>query len=641
MGVVYRARDTQLERTVALKVLGEFLSADETARARLLREARTASALNHPNICTIHEVGEAEGQTYIAMEFVEGRPLSAAIAGQGLAVETVLRYGIQVADALAHAHEKGTVHRDLKSSNVVITPEGRVKVLDFGLAKRLRERPGEATRSRESLTEAGTVVGTLSYMAPEVLRGRQADERSDLWAVGVMLHEMVAGELPFRGQTGFEISSAILREAAPPLPERAPLGLRAIIQRCLAKEAGERYQRAGEVRAALEAIQLGAAVAPAALAPVSAGGWSRRQWIGAAGAAAVALVSIGFGISRRKRQQVPQAGPRLSNGGRPSKNPEANEYFERALLVERGQFDLQKMRQMLERALEIDARFAEARAEYGFTHLLMIMTGYSNDASWVYKAEAELRRALQDDPDCGRAHASLAGVYMHMGRKERMPAEVEKALKANSDDPEAWVWLLHYHWSNGDYAQAQAAAKQALDRHPLYFPARMLLGEMLREQGDIAGAIREQQRSLDQDPQNIHVRWFLARAYIDSGDLPKARQRLEAARPADRQAYTTRLLWGRLLALEGKPAEARKEVDEEVLKHAALLSWLNLDVAEFYALLGEAPKALEWLDRAVRAGDDREDWFRRDPMLANIRNEPRFQQILSSVAFRRKQRAKQ
>ena len=154
MGVVYRARDTKLERIVAVKVVAE--GADQ---ARLIREARTASALNHPNICTIYEVGEAEGQTYIAMEYVEGRPLSARVAGEGLAIEAVVRYGAQIADALAHAHERGIVHRDLKSANVIITPQGRAKVLDFGLARRLGAGVvEEVTHSLASLTEASGVA---------------------------------------------------------------------------------------------------------------------------------------------------------------------------------------------------------------------------------------------------------------------------------------------------------------------------------------------------------------------------------------------------------------------------------------------------------------------------------------------------
>ncbi len=234
MGVVYRALDTQLERAVALKVVGGQAQADENARARLLREARTASALSHPNICTIFQAGVADGETYIAMELVEGQPLSAMVPGDGLPVDRVIRYAVQIADALAHAHERGVVHRDLKSANVIITPEGRPKVLDFGLAKRVVEtKAGEATRTADPLTEAGTVAGTLNYMAPEVLRGEPADARSDLWALGVMLYQAVSGTLPFRGTTAFETTSAILKDLAPPLPAQVPPGLASSSNACL------------------------------------------------------------------------------------------------------------------------------------------------------------------------------------------------------------------------------------------------------------------------------------------------------------------------------------------------------------------------------------------------------------------------
>jgi len=174
MGVVYKAEDLKLKRCVALKLLSEQLSKETHAMARLEREAQAASALNHPHICTIHEVGEAEGQAYIAMEYVEGRTLKALAEPGGLPVETVLRYGAQIADALAHAHERGVVHRDLKSANVVITPDGQVKVLDFGLAKRLPDRgKAESTHATETLTEAGVIAGTLPYMAVErQARGR-------------------------------------------------------------------------------------------------------------------------------------------------------------------------------------------------------------------------------------------------------------------------------------------------------------------------------------------------------------------------------------------------------------------------------------------------------------------------------------
>jgi serine/threonine protein kinase len=176
MGVVYRAHDLQLDRDVALKVLPSKSLTDETARARLLREARMASKLNHPHVCTIHEVGEADGQAYIVMELVEGKSLSALLEGRALPVEQVLRYGQQVVDALAHAHERGVVHRELKSANVVITPEGRAKVLDFGLAKRLGGDGGAegTTVTQATVTAPGSLTGTLAYMAPEQLRGQPA-----------------------------------------------------------------------------------------------------------------------------------------------------------------------------------------------------------------------------------------------------------------------------------------------------------------------------------------------------------------------------------------------------------------------------------------------------------------------------------
>lgn len=257
MGVVYRARDEVLHRDIALKVVSEAAAEGESSKKFLLHEARASSALNHPNICTIHEVGEGLGELYIVMELVEGRPLSALISGMGLAVESVLRYGGQIAGALAHAHSRGIVHRDLKSSNIAVTPAGLVKILDFGLARRVPiGKPGaEKTEVLGQFQDTDTISGTLTYMPPEVLRGEPGDHRVDLWALGVVLYEAAAGQLPFRGRTSFEISSAILHELAPPLPARIPPGLWAVIQKCLAKEPAQRYQQAGEIQAALEAIQ--------------------------------------------------------------------------------------------------------------------------------------------------------------------------------------------------------------------------------------------------------------------------------------------------------------------------------------------------------------------------------------------------
>jgi serine/threonine-protein kinase len=303
IGEVYRARDEQLERDVALTLVEAASVPHATARANLLRDARAASKLNHPNVCAIHEVGEADGQAYIAMEWVEGQPLSARLAEGPLRPDELLRYGLQLTDAVAYAHEHGVVHRDLKSGNVVVTPDGRVKVLGFGLARPLRH--GEVTEATTATREpaaggAEPAAGTLAYLAPEQLRGRPADARSDVWALGVLLQEMATGARPFRGTTPFELSTAILTQTPPPLPLTVGGELQAVIDRCLRKEPGERYRRASDVHAALEAMQSGTARPQPPEAPRS---WTRRYWLGLA-ATGVVLVAVAGGylvgmVSRR------------------------------------------------------------------------------------------------------------------------------------------------------------------------------------------------------------------------------------------------------------------------------------------------------------------------------------------------------
>jgi serine/threonine protein kinase len=258
MGTVYRAHDEVLHRDVALKALSDDVI-ERLGKDHLLQEARASSALNHPNICTVYEIVEVGDALYIAMELVEGKTLSELIGAAGLPIESVLRYGAQIASALGHAHGRRIIHHDLKSSNIVVTPEGLVKVLDFGLARRMpADVPDAQTMTFSTPSGPREVSGTLSYMAPEVLRGEEGDARSDLWALGVVLYEAAAGQLPFRGKTGFETTSAILKDMPAPLPPHVPPGLWSIVQKCLAKEPGQRYQQVSEVKAALEAVESGA-----------------------------------------------------------------------------------------------------------------------------------------------------------------------------------------------------------------------------------------------------------------------------------------------------------------------------------------------------------------------------------------------
>ena len=262
MGEVYRAKDTRLGREVAIKVLPAAVAADPARLARFEREAKAVAALNHPNIVVLYSIEEAAGVRFLVMELVEGEGLDRLVTAGGLPLDRALALATPIADALAAAHERGVIHRDLKPANVMVTREGRVKVLDFGLAKLgtsdTSQDETQALTVAAPLSSLGQVMGTVPYMAPEQLRGETADARTDLFAFGILFYELLTGRRPFSGATSADVSSAILRDPHPPVLEsRAdlPADLERIVGRCLEKDPERRFQTAKDVRNELELVR--------------------------------------------------------------------------------------------------------------------------------------------------------------------------------------------------------------------------------------------------------------------------------------------------------------------------------------------------------------------------------------------------
>jgi serine/threonine protein kinase/tetratricopeptide (TPR) repeat protein len=508
MGEVYRAHDERLDRDVALKLLPASSFEDSTARARLVREARAAAALNHASICTIHDVGEAEGQAYIAMELVEGRPLSERAHGQALPVDEVLSYGIQIAAALAHAHARGVVHRDLKSANIVVTSDRRVKVLDFGLARKM-SAPGPTGADTErltgvSLTERGTIVGTIAYMAPEQLRGQPADVRSDIWALGVMLYELAGGTKPFTGQSSFEVSSNILSQPPSPLSPGVPVALRAVIDTCLEKDPARRYQTANEACASLQTVQTGHASPWTMLDHHLA----RRRWLLPVLVALIlASVLAGLNFKQMRLRWQGTASPVESLAVLPMVNlsgDSAQDYFADGItevlstdlarlggfkrVIARGSVlrykGTSKPLEEIARDLHVDALVTGSVLRSGdrVSITAQLLDPATGAQLWTNRYERSLQDVLV-------LRNEIVSAIVREIRMKLSPAEAARLASAGSVNTEAFEAYLkgRFHWlkqTSEDYDLAERYFQSALDKDPAYALAYAGLASVWMMRGD-------------------------------------------------------------------------------------------------------------------------------------------------------------
>ena len=638
MGEVYKATDTRLDRTVAIKVLPEHVALDPDLKRRFEREAKTISSLNHPHICSLHDIGDQDGVSFLVMEHLEGETLAARLARAGpLATDDAARYATEIAGALEQAHQRGIVHRDLKPANVMLTDSG-AQVLDFGIAARLVEHELETvTHSATALTEAGGIAGTVPYMAPEVLRAETADARTDVWALGVVLHEMLAGTRPFTGKSGSEVTSAILRDAPPPLPARVPAGLQTIVGQCLEKDPRRRYQRAGEVRAAVQAAGAGAEVRPIGQAARP----SRQLLLGLAGAAAVvALVVAGWRLVGAPVGPEDVASPAdtpetaaVPAAERPV-DPEAYE----AYLTARSYQDqigsgFARAVTEYERALAIDPDYAIAHAGLAYAIALGPFYGGQIPLSpdQIYRrARRASDRALELDDTLWEAHAARGWLALTFDWEwDAAGRAFDRAVALAPDEP--WVHLaqaMHLSWALERYDEAIAAVRRALELAPLSVRLQAQLVLHFYFAGRFDEAVEQADRVLERDPANGQAALWRMWALAGLGRMEEAVAFFGDPSSAGPGAKATIAY---IYGSGGNTDEAHRLI-EEVEQDGRLSTALNLAWA--YASVGRLDEAFEILDANYES---------RNPFLAQIRTtdhrfsalhgDPRYAALLKRMNF--------
>jgi len=610
MGDVYRARDTKLDRFVALKIVLD--TAGGRTGDRVLREARAASALNHPNICTVYEAGEFEGQAYLAMEYIAGQPLGSLIPSGGLAPAEVVKYGVQIADALAHAHEHGVIHRDLKSANVVVTPRGRAKVLDFGIAR--REAAAGAPISSVTMTAVETTSGTLACMAPELLRGQPADARSDIWALGVLLYELAAGRRPFIGDTPLALTSAILQDPMPPLPETVPSALRAVIVGCLQRNPDDRPQRALGVVAALEH----GADAPRASGSVR----GLRRAALPLGVAAVVLVAMSIAIL------WPSGG---TTRAQHTQNAEAHALYLRGRdeLARNLPSTVAAAAAAFQGVVDRDPDDVLGHAALAIASARMALFFAKEDEApgWRKRAREAAQRALQLDPELAETHEALAAVFRSTEFDWRGTITESKAALDRDptlDQPHLFLASAFMHLGLLDRAAAEAQTAMDINQTNLAEPLRVQgVAAMYAGRYEAAVPILQRASAANKSP----AEWNLAYAYYNAGQPEKAEAMLRQIGGFARNQRRAQATLASFLAARGEVAEARQLMDE-VIASSYMDHHVAYALGVAYAQLGMPSEALTSLVKARDSGFPCYPWFETDPLLAPMKKSAAFRSFL-------------
>jgi serine/threonine protein kinase/tetratricopeptide (TPR) repeat protein len=623
MGVVYRALDLQLRRTVALKLVRARTSNDARAKERLLAEARAAAALDHPNICTIYEIGETpEMAAFIAMGFYPGRTLAQALERGPLSLMTALDYVTQIARGLGAAHERGIIHRDVKPANVIVTADGVVKLLDFGIA-----RMTDVDVSRDGVTP-----GTIAYMSPEQVTSRPLDQRTDLWSLGVVFYEMLAGERPFRGESAGAVLYAILEQPPPlvsTLRRDVPARIDAVVARLLARDPAHRYGSAEEVIAAVSSNRDddGSPARPAT--PLSKPHrphrrWTRRILYGVA-TLAVGAAIVSWPIVAKLTRGTDQRTTLASNDVVSPERTAAMDLYAQARqeVLFRTDSGRRYARDLFQQAIAADSTFAAAHAGLA----LMALTPGDHSNRSIVSAEASARTAVRLDSMSPEAHAALGRVLFSHYRLVEAEKHLKRAVELDgpqTDLREFLIWLYAFMDRRGEVLE-QATLFERNKPGGAIAIAELARGLLVNGRCDEALAQLDRLKHLRPPPARAGN--YAAQCFAMRKQWPQAIDAISRVAQTNEQAIA---YLGFMLARGGHTDSARV-IRDRLLAQMSRGNGSAYGLGVVYAGLGDFDSAFEWFEKSYADRSLRPDIM--GPIFDDVRRDPRFEKLRAKLGI--------
>jgi eukaryotic-like serine/threonine-protein kinase len=715
MGIVYKAEDTKLKRAVALKFLPPELTKDSQAKARFVQEAQAAAALDHPNICTVHEIGEAEGATYIVMPYVKGQSLKERIEPGPLPIEEALKIAGQVAEGLKEAHENGIIHRDIKPANIMLTEKGQAKIMDFGLAK---------LASGADVTKTLTVMGTIAYMSPEQARGEVVDHRTDIWSFGATLYEMLTGQMPFGRKRDRALFYSILNETAETASRIRPeisQNIERIILRALEKDKSRRYQNMAELLKDLNSVQVAKPSMDKAeksiivlpfedissskdneyfcdgmteeiitdlshvhdllvisrssamtfrgtkkTIPEIAHGVNVRYVLEGSVRKAANNLRITsqlidatndshiwaekysgtlddvFDIQEKVSRSIVEALKLMLTSeeaeriaARPIDNTAAYECYLKAIaeIYKMTGDAMNRAIRNLQDALDIMGDNALLYSGMAFAYLQLVNIGVEHEESLV-KAEGFAKKALALDQGFAKAHAMLGWIACWSDPREAN-AHFKKAISISPDDSFVLMgYLVYYVQEAGKIAAAAQLLERLVRIDPLDFGTKWMQGGIRFYNGEYSLALTPWQRLYELNPENPIAQFYLAATMAYLGKLDSAFSIIDqGAKATPNVAFTKLGLVLKYAWLKDKDKVLR-EMSPDFRKTCQRDITFSHHLAGIFTLLGEEREALDWLENAANRGFINYPLLaEKDPWLANIRGEARFQKLMDRVKY--------